>query len=183
MDFYVCGLGGVIYLDSSSTPPTPICKYNLPNEYKILIADTLTPRKTTAASQNIKERFQDNDPNIERYIDNALVAVKQLQIIMSSEHADMELFGLTISKCHEYLRDHLGVSTNLLNLCVARSLNQGALGAKLTGSGFGGAMFAVLHQKKIPFVIDALRDLPVKIKVTDIDYQGLMINREKPRIK
>lgn len=55
---------------------------------------------------------------------------------------DMTQLGLCMSRCHEELR-RAGVSLPCLDAMVALAMDAGALGAKLTGAGGGGAMIAL----------------------------------------
>ncbi len=50
----------------------------------------------------------------------------------------IEKFGKLLSASHESLRDHLRVSNAALEELVDCALASGALGARLTGAGFGG---------------------------------------------
>ena len=74
--------------------------------------------------------------------------IKNRQIL---EHAKKELFkdelnhikiGKLLSDHHTILRDSLRVSTDKIDKMIKASLDAGALGAKINGSGGGGCMFA-----------------------------------------
>ena len=74
--------------------------------------------------------------------------IKNRQIL---EHAKKELFkdklnhikiGQLLSDHHTILRDSLRVSTDKIDKMIKASLDAGALGAKINGSGGGGCMFA-----------------------------------------
>jgi galactokinase len=58
------------------------------------------------------------------------------------EQGDLERFGLLMNESHESLRDDYRVSTPELDALVDALLAAGALGARLTGAGFGGAVVA-----------------------------------------
>ncbi len=58
MDMYSCGIGGLIYLDSSTTPPKDIEKFVLPDGFDIVIVDTLTPRNTADVIRDKRKRYE-----------------------------------------------------------------------------------------------------------------------------
>jgi galactokinase len=55
---------------------------------------------------------------------------------------DHEKFGKLLNEHHEILRDTLKISTPKIEKMISASLEGGALGAKINGSGGGGCMFA-----------------------------------------
>ncbi len=67
-----------------------------------------------------------------------------------TEHGPAEI-GDILSASHRSLRDDFEVSTPELDLAVETALNHGALGARMTGGGFGGAAIAL-----IPETVDSL---------------------------
>jgi galactokinase len=52
---------------------------------------------------------------------------------------DLALFGRLLSESHASLRDDFDVSTPELDAIVERARSDGALGARMTGGGFGGS--------------------------------------------
>jgi galactokinase len=56
---------------------------------------------------------------------------------------DLELLGRLFLESHASLRDDFGVSTPELDVLVAELVDAGAVGARLTGAGFGGCVVAV----------------------------------------
>jgi mevalonate kinase len=52
--------------------------------------------------------------------------------------------GGLISRGHQLLTSYMGCSTPLIDRCVTACLEAGAYGAKLTGSGHGGCLFALV---------------------------------------
>lgn len=58
-------------------------------------------------------------------------------------------FGTLLTENHSYLKE-LGVSTNILDDIVNKSISAGASGAKLSGAGWGGVVIALLDKDKIP---------------------------------
>ena len=55
---------------------------------------------------------------------------------------DFEAFGRLLRESHASLRDDFDVSTPEVDVVVERALTRGALGARMTGGGFGGCVVA-----------------------------------------
>ena len=72
-------------------------------------------------------------------------------------HGDLPALGTYMNQCHDALSD-LGVSIDALDTMVAAAREAGALGAKLTGAGGGGAMIALAPGNE-PHVQSALEAL------------------------
>ncbi|AKK11475.1 galactokinase [Corynebacterium uterequi] len=62
------------------------------------------------------------------------------------EAADFEEFGRLMVDSHVSLRDLYEVSTKKIDLIVDTALAQGALGARITGGGFGGSAIALVRK-------------------------------------
>ena len=58
-------------------------------------------------------------------------------------------FGKLMTESHSSLSEHYGVSTDELNTLVNLSNSFGALGSKLTGAGFGGAIVTLVKNDKV----------------------------------
>lgn len=174
MDMYSSALGGLIYLDSSTVPPRSIERYQFPRGLDIIIVDSLTPRSTSDAIREKRRRYESKEPNIFRYITETETAIENLRTIFSLQPFDLEKMGSLISACHVYMRDFLQVSTGLIDECVAISKNNGAIGAKLTGTGMGGCMFALIPSELTDKVVPVLQEKPVKVFVTKPASRGII---------
>jgi galactokinase len=62
---------------------------------------------------------------------------------------DLERLGRILIASHASLRDDFGVSTPELDVLVDELVAAGALGARLTGAGFGGSVVAVCHREAV----------------------------------
>ncbi|NHJ13059.1 MAG: GHMP kinase [Candidatus Thorarchaeota archaeon] len=67
---------------------------------------------------------------------------KRALSLLSKATVDPTTLGDMINEHHDYLRDGLGRSTPKIEKLIARSLDAGALGCKINGSGGGGTMLA-----------------------------------------
>ena len=87
--------------------------------------------------------------------------IKQLGVLtedakISIEAKDVVKLGKIMNEAHSIL-DKLGVSNGTLNHLVSVALNNGAVGAKLTGGGRGGCMIALAStQQEAKFISNRL---------------------------
>ncbi len=81
--------------------------------------------------------------------------------VVALRSSDADSFGRLMSESHESLRDDYDVSTPELDRLVSLALRCGALGARLTGAGFGGCIVALVHRREMPAFRRALcREYP-----------------------
>ncbi len=78
-----------------------------------------------------------------------------LDSVRALEHGDLVALGVLMSASHASLRDDYRVSTPELDALVAALTAAGALGARLTGAGFGGAVVAVCDADDVAAVGEA----------------------------
>jgi galactokinase len=78
-----------------------------------------------------------------------------LEAARALEDGDLEALGRLMTASHESLRDDYRVSTPELDALVEALLEEGALGARLTGAGFGGAVVAACDKDAVAAVGDA----------------------------
>jgi galactokinase len=69
---------------------------------------------------------------------------------------DFAAFGALMWASHESLRDDYAVSTPELDAFVTTARQAGALGARLTGAGFGGCAIALIEQSKVRALTDSV---------------------------
>ncbi len=174
MDFYACGMGGLLYLHCGASP-VHVEPYDFPKELGVVLVDTLTPHETKTFISSKRQRFQEGDTDIYHYADEAERSVEHLHQLMPAFGNNREEIGDIITRFHHLLRDSVRCSTDLLDACVTTAKNNGALGAKLTGSGLGGCMFALVDEDHAEQVALALRKLPVRVYETTIVQQGVTV--------
>jgi galactokinase len=66
------------------------------------------------------------------------------QAVTALEAGDMPGVGTLLTQSHASMRDDFEITTAALDLAVEVALAQGALGARMTGGGFGGAAIALI---------------------------------------
>lgn len=75
-------------------------------------------------------------------VDDRDILKNVLQLFENEEGINEIEFGKLLNRHHKNLRDFKKVSTPKIDKMIEASLNAGALGAKINGSGGGGCMFA-----------------------------------------
>ena len=75
-----------------------------------------------------------------------------VEVVRLLEHGDLAGLGPVLTASHESLRDDFEVSCDELDLVVEAALVQGALGARMTGGGFGGSAIALVPQDALEAV-------------------------------
>jgi galactokinase len=72
--------------------------------------------------------------------------------------SDCARFGLLLNQSHHSLRNQLHISNAAVDTLVETTLQAGALGARMTGAGFGGCVIALCHARNVDRVQVALRE-------------------------
>lgn len=77
-----------------------------------------------------------------------------LDAVNALRSGDLEQMGELMLQSHASMRDDFEISIPELDLAVETAMSSGAVGARMTGGGFGGAAIAIIHQTKL----DGLRN-------------------------
>ena len=116
-----------------------------------------------AAAEDVK-RLEGNERLRARHVvtENArvLAGVKALR------ERDFGAFGVLMYASHASLRDDFEVSTPELDKFVSVAEEAGALGARLTGAGFGGCAIGLIAEEKLPTLISR-----TKARFADQNFQ------------
>lgn len=74
---------------------------------------------------------------------------RTLDMVKALRTEGLEAAGELLNQSHAALRDDYGVSTDRLELTIELARHIGAIGARPTGSGLGGSVFAVMPEAKV----------------------------------
>ena len=179
MDQFSTALGGCIYLSQN---PFQVKKFN-PDIGAFVLGNSNESKDTLSILRRCKEdrflmmkKLKNQNPELDfnncdvehgKSILNTQeevllkATIKNRQIF---EHGKNELFknklshskiGKLLYDHHTVLRDLLKVSTDKIDRMIEASLDAGALGAKINGSGGGGCMFAYAPDNPIK-IVDAI---------------------------
>ncbi|WP_418907870.1 galactokinase [Glutamicibacter endophyticus] len=80
-----------------------------------------------------------------------------LHTVQALERGDLNLVGQLLTESHASMRDDYEISCPELDLAVSAALEAGALGARMTGGGFGGSAIALIDETVRPQVESAIR--------------------------
>ncbi len=66
------------------------------------------------------------------------------------EAGDLAAVGRQLTASHQSMRDDYEITTPALDLAVEVALSAGALGARMTGGGFGGSAITLIEAARVP---------------------------------
>ena len=72
-----------------------------------------------------------------------------LDAVNALKSGNLEQMGELMLQSHASMRDDFEISIPELDLAVETAMSSGAVGARMTGGGFGGAAIAIIHQTKL----------------------------------
>ncbi len=172
MDQISTAVGNLIYLD---THPIPKIKYINLNLGYFVIGDSQHPKETISILKKCRElrlsvinKMKINNPDfnlnsisiqdLEKYnLSNTefnliFGTIKNRNFLQSAKQElnninfNKNKIGFLLNQHHKILRDTLDISTPKIERLINVSLNAGALGAKINGSGGGGCMIAYVPE-------------------------------------
>lgn len=91
-----------------------------------------------------------------RHVDTENARVRAAVDVLRQE--DWPALGRLLAESHASLRDDLAVSCAQLDLAVETLMQQGALGARMTGAGFGGSVIGLVPTTRVPEVRNVVCD-------------------------
>ncbi len=140
---------------SDGTPRPPrIATLTIAHPITLVVADTGDRSPTHLAVAGVRERRTHATADYDALFD-AIAAVTQLSS-MALAMGDSELLGAACRQNHTLLQQ-IGVSSPRLDALVSAAEKAGAYGAKLSGAGVGGVMFAVVAPQQVAVVQAALQ--------------------------
>jgi galactokinase len=173
-----CREGSALFLDARSLrlEHVPLAL----DRVAAVVVDTGMPRRLTgggyarrrtecdaAARELGVASLRDATPSdLERAVDGTLLRrarhvvtenARVLEVAASLRQDDIERVGPLLNASHASLRDDFEVSTPELDAAVEDALEAGALGARLTGAGFGGCAIALVSRERLEDVVDRFR--------------------------
>jgi galactokinase len=158
MDFLACAAGGVRAI-TAADPCADLITASL--GLPVVLIDTMQRRSTATILASKRARYRAGEPAMLTYIREVTTLTTGLGAVLARERPDYRQAGELVTAAHGLLRDLVACSTPLLDECVTRVVGAGAYGAKLTGSGHGGCLFALTPDDAIASVLASVADLPV----------------------
>jgi galactokinase len=176
MDFLSVAYGGVCLIRPAKDRGAPtVTRFADEVGVPMVLVDTGQRRATSRALTDKRDRYACGESDIMLYAKSAPALVDELLSALTDPTIDYAHVGAVINEAHALLRDRVRCSTPLIEECVSRCLQAAAYGAKLTGSGHGGCMFALVPWEHLEAVRSALSALPVRVMVfTTGEPQGVV---------
>lgn len=133
----------------------PIATLDVPRPFTLVIGNTGIATPTSSTVLDVHRAWQ-TDPQRLNAIFDEIAQISQTARSMI-ENGSTDSIGPLLTKNHQLLCD-LGVSCSKLDHLVQIALEEGALGAKLSGGGRGGNMIALVSPQKAASVCQSLLD-------------------------
>ncbi|MFX0207638.1 MAG: galactokinase family protein [Candidatus Hodarchaeota archaeon] len=171
MDQYACSLGEIFHMTSEGKPE--ITSLHAFKEAYFIIGNSGVERKADIPLKKVQQDIfralkNSNSPKLnglaEEDIKSArLSRLQQKRLLgvigirdntqaafdeLKRTNIDLNYIGRLLTKQQFYLKEYYQVSHPKLDTMCQIALNNGALGTKLTGAGFGGCMFALAAEKE-----------------------------------
>ena len=105
----------------------------------------------TSAYADRRAELEAGDPRRVRHV--ASENERVLDLVDALERNDLQALGSLFLGSHASLRDDYEVSTPMLDAVVAAALEAGALGARVTGGGFGGSVVVAAERENADAVL------------------------------
>jgi mevalonate kinase len=151
-------------------PPTiePIA---IATSFTLLIGDTGIRSATRLPVGALRRRWQAEPARYQELFDEIGAVVRQVREAL--EQGNILVLGPLLSQNHKLLQQ-IGVSSTELDALVGAALAAGALGAKLSGAGWGGVMLALVTPDTRARVAAALEQAGAK------RVSATIVNRSRP---
>ncbi|MBP1464563.1 mevalonate kinase [Candidatus Chloroploca sp. M-50] len=120
----------------------------------LVIGDTGVRSMTRLPVGAVREAWQADPPRYEAFF--AAIGQVVYRVRTALSEGDQQQLGALFNE-NQALLEEIGVSSPELNHLVAAARQAGALGAKLSGAGWGGVMFALVTPDQRSTVVQALQ--------------------------
>ena len=164
-DCTVCTFGGIMQYDKQ----TGHSKIDSEPRFHLVIANSKIEHSTKEVVSNVNQFKEKNEERFSKIcneennlIDNVLVCLKK---------NDLKGIGIDIIKNQEYL-ELIGVSNEKLRSMIELA-NKSSFGAKITGAGVGGCIFALTDETNMEDTIHQLKKNNYECFSVKIDFKGL----------
>jgi galactokinase len=125
--------------------PVSVRHVPVPDDWVFLVIDSGVRAEKSGAA---RERYNSvrNSPRAAAHV--ASESARVAEAVAAMEARDAEAFGRLLLESHASLRDRLQASHPELDRIVECAIASGALGARLTGAGFGGSVVALCLRER-----------------------------------
>ena len=163
--------GGFIWFKKEPENST-VSPIDLELSLLMVIGNTGITSNTSKVVEEVKKEKEKNPEKFKTIFDMYTGLVGDARAAI--ERKDLDGIGQLMGKNHGLLRE-LGVSCKELEELVDIALKNGALGAKLTGTGRGGLMIALVGEQDARKVATAFERAGYKSEITKIGAEGVRV--------
>lgn len=133
----------------------PIQRLEVGQSFTLVIGDTGRVAPTHHVVGDLRQRWQAEPELYEGYFDEIGAIAAQSRLAIEQELFPLAAIGKLMDQNQELL-ERIGVSSPQLERLIAAARQAGALGAKLSGAGWGGNMIALVRAETTAAVAQAL---------------------------
>ncbi|MCP6719268.1 MAG: mevalonate kinase, partial [Patescibacteria group bacterium] len=137
----------------------------------VVIGDTTIRIKTSKTVKGYIPDLMEKKPDLVRKSFDKIELICK-EGLLAIENKDIIRIGKLVNENQQVLSS-LGLSHPKIDLAVKKALEAGAYGAKLSGKGQGGIMFAITNDENKHNVADAIKSAGLKIIQTEIGIGGV----------
>lgn len=178
----MCGeTGHALLMETAPTPPevTPVPAYWVDDGYALMVVDTRAKHSLATGEYGVRrsqteelatmlglEHLADAPPDAILKVEDEVLKKRLRHVITETQRVrsaakaltarDWRQFGQLMTASHVSLRDDYEVSAPELDVVVDAALENGALGARMTGGGFGGSAIALVDATAVDAVSAAV---------------------------
>ncbi len=133
----------------------PVQRLAVGHPFTLVIGDTGQVAPTHQVVGDLRQRWQAEPELYEGYFDEIGAIAAQARLAIEQELFPLEAIGKLMDQNQELL-ERVGVSSPELERLIVAARQAGALGAKLSGAGWGGNMIALVRPENTTVVAQAL---------------------------
>lgn len=179
MDYVPCTMGGISLVSARSAEDFDIEMIESPSDLEFVVADSGQRRSTRDVLVAKRARASRREGGILRYKARATeVTTEAVRVVKDFANADRALLGACLDELHRTMREDLDASTPALEQLHIAFHDEGALGAKITGTGMGGCIVGVVPLGQADAIRDRLRERGYDSWVAHVEPDGVTTIRE-----
>ncbi len=164
MDPYASPYGGLLFIDCGDERIS-VEKLDRENDLIFIVGDTKQPKDTPRILSWLGKRFRNKEVRFMEGVEGITKIVKEAKAELSKHRLNGERLGELMNENQYYLKKYLNVSGDCsispskLDKLIKASLDAGAYGTKITGSGGGGCMIALCERDNYISVIKNIENV------------------------
>jgi len=164
-DCTVCTYGGIMEYDKKNG----FSKIESESNLHLVIANSNIEHSTDTVVKRVKQFKDENEKEFSKLCNNETKLVEEVLELLK-ENNITEL-GQKINQNQEYL-ETIGISNNQLREMIEIG-QKTSFGAKITGSGGGGCIFAITDESNLEDTLKEFKDNNFECFSVEIDFEGL----------